>query len=511
MRLPGRTSVGLPNILLVMTDQHRAGFTAGEGFALDTMPCLDSVAASGTRVRNAYTTAPACVPARTSLLTGRFPSAHRVRQNSAAREVLRGDDLPDVLRAAGYSLHFAGKTHMYRGKADFDSFAGPYWHEHGPDTTEAQREFSQWLRSIDHGPSLQPTPFPLELQFPHRIVSEAIAALDARDRDRPFFSWVSFPEPHNPYQAPDPYFSLFAEDSVPERTCGPEAALAKGGAWRWLAQLLEEKRPGYDRLWRRYRATYCGMLRLVDDQVRRLLDHLDADGVLDDTLVVFVADHGDYVGEYGLQRKGAGMPEVLMRIPFVVAGPGVVARDNDTDCVSLADLFPTLCEAVGQPIPYGVQGRSLWPMLTGASYPEGEFASVYAERGFGGLPYATDHHAPGEIRPPLHFAYEGTRYDELNSVTQSGTTRMLRQGRWKLLYDVTGQGELYDLADDPMELRNRWDDPGAAGIRAELTERLLWWSTRVVDDLPKAAYEPRRSEHNYVAPFAAAPIQSCGS
>src|SRR5918992_5341784 len=99
----GMSEKNQPNILLLMTDQHRAGFTAGEGFALDTMPFLDSLAATGTRIRNAYTTAPACVPARTSLLTGRFPSAHRVRQNSAVKHVLRGDDLLDVLRNAGYS------------------------------------------------------------------------------------------------------------------------------------------------------------------------------------------------------------------------------------------------------------------------------------------------------------------------------------------------------------------------------------------------------------------------
>ncbi|MGH3742551.1 MAG: sulfatase-like hydrolase/transferase, partial [Micromonosporaceae bacterium] len=170
----------LPNILLVMTDQHRQGFTAGEDFALDTMPRLDALASRGTRVRHAYTTSPACVPARTSLLTGRFPSAHRVRQNSAVHEVLRGPDLLDVLREAGYSLHFAGKTHMYRGPEDFDSFAGPYWHVEGPEAGDEDAEFAEWLRGIDHGPSLEPTPFGLERQFPHRIVSDAIAALDAR-------------------------------------------------------------------------------------------------------------------------------------------------------------------------------------------------------------------------------------------------------------------------------------------------------------------------------------------
>lgn len=480
-----------PNILLVTTDQHRYGFTAGEGFGLDTMPFLDALAATGTRIHHAYTTAPACVPARTSLLTGRFPSAHRVRQNSAVHAVLRGPDLVDVLREAGYSLHFAGKTHMYRAAEDFDSFAGPYWHEHGVDTSATQRDFSAWLRAIDHGPATEATPFPVDCQYAHRIVTDAITGLAARDRGRPFFCWVSLPEPHNPYQAPEPYFSLFGEDEVPPRGCGPEAAYAKGGAWRWLRDLLEEKRPGYDGLWRRYRATYCGMLRLVDDQLRRLFAALN--DVRGDTIVVFTADHGDYVGDYGLQRKGAGMPDALMRIPFVVTGPGVAVRDDRRVFASIADLFPTLCEAVGAPIPYGAQGRSLWPMLTGRDYPAEEFDSVYAEGGYGGLPY------PADERPPLHFPYHGTQYDELNAVTQSGTTRMLRHGRWKLLHGVTGDGELYDLTEDPMELRNRWDDPACAAVRAELLERLLRWATRVVDDLPLATYQPKRAPHNWHA------------
>ncbi|WP_151481303.1 sulfatase family protein [Streptomyces albicerus] len=483
-----------PNIVFVMTDQQRADFTAGEGFPLDTMPFLDSLAEDGMRLRRAYTTAPACVPARTSLLTGRWPSTHRVRQNSntTPEQVTRGDDLLDVLGAAGYQRFYAGKTHMYRGsKEDFDAFAGPYGHESGPDETTEQRAFSQWLKSIEHGPTKEPTPFPVELQYAHRIVSDAIKQIDARDEEKPFFSWVSMPEPHNPYQAPEPYFSLFGEDEVPERACGPEAAEEKGGAYKWLRDLVEEKRPGYDTLWRRYRATYCGMLRLIDDQLRRLVDHLKEQNLWQNTLLVFLSDHGDYVGDYGLQRKGAGMPEVLARVPMVVHGCGVKARDNKRDFVSLADLLPTVCEVVGRPIPLGVQGRSMWQLLTGTDYPAAEFADIVVERGYGGLPYADD------ARPELHFPYEGTRYDELNAVTQSGTSRALRHDRYKLYSHVDGTGELYDLDTDPMELKNRWDDPPLRKVQAQLLERLQRWSLRLTDDLPKGKYNPNLPRHNW--------------
>ncbi len=482
----------MTNIVLLMTDQQRQGFTAADGFGLDTMPFCDALAAQGTRFRRGYTSMPACVPARTSLLTGRYPSAHRVRQNGAIDAVLRGADLLDVLGDAGYQRMFAGKPHMYRRAPDFESWSGPYLHEDGPRRTSADAGFSDWLRSIDHGPATEPTPFGVETQFPYRIVSDAISALDTRDPDRPFFLWVSFPEPHNPYQVPEPYWSMFPPLEVPERACGPEAAEAKGGDWLWMRRLVESKRPGYDALWRRYRASYCAMLRLIDDQVRRLHEHLESSGLADDTLFVFVSDHGDYVGDYGLQRKGAGMPEVLMRIPYFVSGPGVVASVNDTDFVSLVDLLPTVCEAIGRDIPLGVQGRSLWPVLTGASYPPEVFASGYAEGGFGGLPYGEDEW------PPLHFDYDGTKYDELNSVTQSGTTRMLRRDRWKLLYDVLGRGELYDVDADPMELENLWDDPFHAEIRGRLVQELLWWTLRVADDLPESKYLTKRAEHNWV-------------
>ena len=185
-------------------------------------------------------------------------------------------------------------------------------------------------------------------------------------------------------------------------------------------------------------------------------------------------------------------------------GPACAPRVDDVDHVSLVDLLPTICDIVGRPIPLGVQGRSLWPLLRGEEYSREDFASVYAERGFGGLPYRA-----GD-RPPLHFPYEGTTYDELNTVTQSGSSAMVRRGRWKLVYDISGRGELFDLDEDPMELVDRWDDSTLTQVRADLVETMLWWRLRVSDDLPQGRYTTRQAEHGWVLAELDRPRESEG-
>lgn len=485
-----------PNIVLIVIDQQRADFSRAAGFALDTTPFVDALGAGGARFDRAYTPMPTCAPARCSLLAGRYPKATRVRENRGIGNIVASRDLTGVLRERGYSINIAGKNHTYLRAGDFD-FASLYMHTgggHEESKGDEERAMDAWLKDLDHGVSPVPTPFPLACQLPARIVRDAIACVDGRD-GRPFFLWLSFPEPHNPYQVPEPYFSLFPEDAIPARVAGPEAAEAKGGGWRWLRRLIEEKRPGYDDGWRRYRATYCGMLRLIDDQIHRFVDHLASCGLLENTILIFCSDHGDYAGDYGLQRKGVGLPECLVRVPLVFSGPGIVAGAPRDEFVSLVDVMPTLCEAIGAPVPPGVQGRSLWPLLAGRDHSREEFRSVYAEVGFGGLPYGEDE------RPPLHFPYAGPSFDELNSVTQSGNLKMVRMGRWKLLFDVQGRGELYDLGCDPGELHNLFDDPGHRQIRLELVEELLRWTIRTEDDLPGGAYTPKRADRNWYAAY----------
>lgn len=287
---------------------------------------------------------------------------------------------------------------------------------------------------------------------------------------------------------------------------GPEALKDKGFIWQWMRGLQEHYYPGYDKRWRRYVSNYLGSLRMIDDQLARLLAYMEQKHLREKTIIVYLADHGDYVMDYGLMRKGVGLPEALARIPMIWSGWGIQARRAPHSAfVSMADVMPSLCDAMGAEIPHGVQGRSLWPLLQGQDYPQEEFRSIYAESGYGGLYYDSSDRPPYAIAEFLGFSrfapVKEPTFDELNTVTQSGYMKMVRMGDWKLIYDMMGYGELYHLASDPWELKNLFGDPSAAGEQSRLVEELLMWTIRTQDTLPTGVYRTKwAGAHNWYTP-----------
>ena len=489
-----------PNIIIIMTDQQRADLCRRENYSLDTTPFLDALAKQGTWFNHAYTTMPACVPARTSLFTGRWPSATRVRTNHNVQDAVYEQDLVGVLKAQGYATALCGKNHSYLDRSRFD-----HWfeasHNGGTDAerTAQEKEFDQYLTTLYHRADTQAAPFPLECQIPFRCVRSAQQFIETI-QDRPFFLWLTFPEPHNPYQVPEPYYSLFPPNKLPPTRTGAEALAVKGFKFQHTRRLAETAYPDFAATLLRARANYHGMLRLIDDQVKRFVSFLEQKKLRDNTLLVFLSDHGDFAGEYGLMRKGPELPECLARIPMFFTGPEVKSSALPSQvCVSLVDVLPTLCEALGIAIPKGVQGRSLWPILTGQDYPRGEFATSYVEQGFGGLHYdGTDTLDPvkeGAVKP-------GVVYDELNSWTQSGTMRMVRKGDWKLVFDMQGHGQLYNLLKDPAEMNNLFGKVPYRDKQQELLADLLTWVLRTQDPLPlpRRRYVMKIHPRNYFLP-----------
>lgn len=490
-----------PNILIIMTDQQRADFLKGQGFAVDTMPFLEGLAQRGVWFEAAYTSMPICMPARVSMLTGRFPKAHGMIANWTPITPRYGQDLPEMLRQHGYELALFGKNHSHLAAGSFNIWR-EYSHTSGPARAGHEDDdatFDRWMEDLGHWASHEPTPFPLASQYPVRIVSDFIQWLASREGEWPFFAWVSFPEPHSPYQVPEPYFDLFPADAIPRPSAGPETLRDKNFQWQYQYRAIKHYHPQCDSVRPRYRSNYCGMLRLIDDQLKRLIETLEARALLQDTIVVYLSDHGEFCGDYGLYRKGLALPQCTIRVPMLWFGASVQPHAGHHPAhVSIVDLFPTLCEAIGAPIPAGVQGRSLWPLLTGQPYSQAEFASAYVELGIGGLVLSEEDEIGFGAAADTFFVdgkartnFDGTR------VAASGYRRALVKGRWKLVYDLEYPLELYDLQNDPLELTNLAASAGHAAIREELLLELLSWSIRLEDNSHIKRYSIKAAAHNW--------------
>ena len=498
-----------PNIVLIIADQFRADACKREGFALNTTPFLDSLAETGVWFNRAYCASPACVPSRTSMMTGRFPTATHVRSNMNLKDAYYQTDLMEVLRAKGYQTALIGKNHSYLKPEMVD-----YWKEYSHlGVTDPQNEndkaFNKYLEGTHFYMEEKAAPFPTEMQLPAKIVSDAKIWItdEQKSSSKPFFLYVSIPEPHNPYQVSEPYYSMFPPESLPPVSVGSEALPIKGNKWVLQKEMMDMGYPGFEKQIPRIRSNYYGMLRLIDDEVKNLVDYFRESGLYENTIFIFVADHGDFTGEYGLIKKGVEVPECLTRIPMIWHGPGIVRSKAPSDAhVSNVDIMPTICDIIGTPIPEGIQGRSLWPMLQGKDYPKEEFSSIIVQQGFGGLHF-TDFKEYDPYTQDGTISKGKTEFDELNTWSQSGTLRMLRKGDWKLEYDMQGTGQLYNLIKDPAEIQNLFGNAEFTSKQMELLEDLMAWELRTQDPLPlphptkNRKYGFKRDPENYWVPY----------
>jgi arylsulfatase A-like enzyme len=192
-------------------------------------------------------------------------------------------------------------------------------------------------------------------------------------------------------------------------------------------------------------AAYYAQIELIDDQVGRLLDELEASGQRENTLIIFTSDHGEMLGDHGLRLKGCRFYEGAVHVPLILSWPGHVRQDvRSSALVELTDLVPTLLDVVGQPVPDAVQGRSLLPILS------------------------------GKAAPNVHREFVRCEYHDALDRPFASHANMLYNGRFKLvLYHGHEIGELYDLEQDPDEYENLWGQPGIASLQAKLTKQLF--------------------------------------
>lgn len=486
-----------PNILLVTSDQQRGDCYGFEGRKVRT-PHLDALAAEGTRLPVTITPNVVCQPARASILTGLLPLTHGVRDNGIDLDA----DLADAgfggsLSRAGYSTALIGKAHLSTvftfeptGTAEDmntsalldDDWSGPYMsfehvelvtlgHPLPPMRPPHGHHYERWYAAdgraaeknrlyrsrVGHEELLAPQTWhsglPPAFHSSTWVAERSIDFMRQRG-DRPFCLWASFPDPHHPFDAPVPWSLLHDPDEV-DLPAHRELDLDRRPWWHRAAlegtpagdATSRQVRETYSRIpalgeqqLRAVIANYYGMVSLIDHNVGRMLSALDDLGIADRTLVVFTSDHGDWLGDHGLLLKGPMHYEGLLRVGCIARGPGVRPGAVVGDPVSTVDLAATFMDyASGGATTTHGHGRSLRPLMEGA-------------------PSSRDH-ALNEWS--LGASRTGVELE----------LRTVRTRRHKLTLELgSGAGELYDLENDPHELENRFDDPGAKMIRRELED-----------------------------------------
>lgn len=488
-----------PNILLITADQQRADCLGHAGRRVKT-PHLDDLAAAGTRFGAAITSSVICQPARASILTGQLCRTHGVHDNGIDLDPAVGaKGFAGALAAAGYDTAFFGKAHFstyhtfaptgtpecVASSADFgQNWHGPYmgfshvelmlvghnWFP--PEEPPRGQHYERWFHADGRGAEkialyranagdtkgaaqTWHSRLPVAWHNTTWTADRAIEWLSRAGRGRPFCAWVSFPDPHHPFDCPEPWSRLHdpAQVDLP-----PNRVRSLDGRPWWHRAVLEgdpagpadtaavrksfsRLPPQSDEQLRQIIANTYGQVALIDHNVGRILIALQDRGLAEDTLVVYTSDHGDWLGDHGLVLKGPMHFEGVLRVPLLVAGPGVPAGREIAAPVSTLDLGATFLDYADAPALLPQHGASLRPLIE----------TDTAERTF----------ALNE-------------WDLLPARTGVALTlQTVRTRTRKMTVDrVSGAGELYDLANDPHELTNLFDDPAAASIRAELQAML---------------------------------------
>jgi arylsulfatase A-like enzyme len=464
-----------PNILLIHADQHRYDCVGANGHPLLQTPNLDRIAREGVNFVQAYCSIPVCTPARASLLTGLWSCQHGCIANpdsEAFRPMLPG--LPTFVQTLKAAEYFTGVV----GKWGVDRNAGPL--EYGFDSYIAEQGYAGWRAA--HG--LPPPPRrngyfgevdPFITPEQSRLAWGAQQTIDmlrtAAADERPFFIRWDPSEPHLPNIPPEPYASLYPPGTIPPWRSFPDPLEAKPFVQRRHRAIWGVEGWTWQQ-WAPVVSRYLGEITLLDHQVGHILDELDRLGLSRNTLVVYSADHGDLCGGHGLIDKHFVMYDELVRVPLLMRWPDRLPAGCEVDAFvsSSIDLASTFCAAAGQEPPTTFMGHDLLALAVGASAAERESTAGQTHPT---MP-TTLERTP--LRQDIFSAYHG---NQLGLFSQ----RMVRDRRWKYVWNATAEDELYDLHSDPGEITNRAADPECVEELARLRSRLLVWMEQTEDRL----------------------------
>lgn len=465
------------NVVWFCTDQQRWDTIHSLGNPYIKTPNIDKLAAEGVAFTRAYTQSPVCTPSRSCFLTGRYPRTTRVFYNG--NDKYPGDEklVTKLLADQGYVCGLIGKLHLTgaQGRMEYrtdDGYSYMQWSHHpNDDWPNHENDYQNWLRekgvkwediyggeytSLAGWPPVPNPNFtgktvgvPARYHQTTWCVEKAMEFIDA-NKGAPWLISLNPFDPHPPLDPPQEYkdrlkiedmpLPLWKDGELDNKPPHQQKDYYQGGQ-----DGLAEPYPSLsdDDKRERFR-DYYAQIELIDDQFGRLMDHLEEIGENDNTVVIFMSDHGEMNGDHGVYWKGAYFYEGLVHVPLIMSCPSRFVKGVKSNAlVELVDIAPTLMELAGLEVPYYMQGKSLLPILTGEADPDIHKDSVYSE---------------------FYHCMEGSHDDYFGT--------MYFDGKYKIVnFHGKECGELYDLENDPSEFCNLWDDPEYKDLKAELIKK----------------------------------------
>lgn len=438
-------------------------------------PNLKKLMAESVTFTHAYVQNPVCSPSRASFLTGRYPHTTGLR---ALGQRIRPDErlITRILSDEGYACGLAGKLHLspcFGGRIEdriddgYDVFD---WSHDISNTWPGRNMWRVWLS--EQGVEWPKPPHPHEaLAWGVPIApkytqtawcsDKAIQFIRGQREFNPWLMSVNIYQPHAPYWPTAEYLSHYDPAKIPSPNYR-EGELKNKPIYQQVDHEAASGGHGYsfahtsDEQHRKSKAAYYAMIEQVDTEVGRMLNALEETGQAENTIVIYMSDHGEMLGDHGIFLKGPYFYEGAIRVPLIMRWPGKYKAGLRSDAlVEMTDLTPTLLEAAGLSIPAGVQGRSLTPVLTGKTTTHRD--SIYCEF-----------------------------YDSLAIYNPPPMGTCVRNERYKLIYyQGLKAGELYDLDKDPTETHNLWDSSNDRPAREDMMHTLVTRMVDTIDPIPE--------------------------
>ncbi|AQQ71005.1 Choline-sulfatase [Limihaloglobus sulfuriphilus] len=479
-----------PNVLFFLLDQLAAGICSYDGGPVPT-PNIDRLAKEGVVFTQATCPTPYCSPTRMSAITSLYPHQHGITLNVGWNQ--KGITLNDVttekiLWQKGYKTHHYGKWHlegddmpyytdMYRqfpehldamqdvfekvSRSDpqgYQNWYGMYFpvdiwppFKAAVDKMDPElwkgKDFAQFTTKMGR------LKLPVTQEFDVRVADHAVSTLrSVCNGDQPFMVTCGINAPHDPYVVASPYYEMFdpLKIKLPENRDTLEKRFKNEWSRRNIADI---DKPGMNNpSMREFLRIYYALTKLADDQVGRIIKVLEETGELDNTLVIFAADHGDMAGGHGMAWKSTtAFYEEVVRVPLIIRYPKMFRPKNIDMAVDHTDIMPTILDITGETLPTHCQGQSLVDYMTEKKDPAEAYPYKFSER------------------------IEGNPSADRKVLPETKGSFMIRGKGWKYIRYPDGGEYMYNLKDDPLELKNVADNPEFSDIKEELQNELKSW------------------------------------